>query len=158
MLNVCVYVPLVTPPGKPVNVGVVVATPVLPGAAVKQWMCAAVFGVVSPVNVTVTVIVFAVVSQITTPVPLPLDCGCGGFSFCGLIPGTTGPFASNSSTGLPVSATLAVAAAFLPSTLDRHPLALGEQVGNADWRDGDRSGCASRRDLVLFYRSGATHA
>src|SRR4029078_11781832 len=22
--------------------------------------------------------------------------------------------------------------------VDRHPLALGEQVGNADWRDGDR--------------------
>jgi hypothetical protein len=21
--------------------------------------------------------------------------------------------------------------------IDRHPLALGEQVGNADWRDGD---------------------
>jgi len=21
--------------------------------------------------------------------------------------------------------------------VDRHPLALGEQVGNADWRDGD---------------------
>jgi hypothetical protein len=24
--------------------------------------------------------------------------------------------------------------------VDRHPLALGEQVGNADWRDGDRGG------------------
>src|SRR5262249_50500927 len=26
--------------------------------------------------------------------------------------------------------------------VDRHPLALGEQVGNADWRDGDRGGGA----------------
>jgi hypothetical protein len=24
--------------------------------------------------------------------------------------------------------------------VDRHPLALGEQVGNEDWRDGDRGG------------------
>jgi hypothetical protein len=24
--------------------------------------------------------------------------------------------------------------------VDRHPLALGEQVGNADWRDGDHAG------------------
>ena len=28
--------------------------------------------------------------------------------------------------------------------VDRHPLALGEQVGNADWRDGDRGGFAHR--------------
>ena len=28
--------------------------------------------------------------------------------------------------------------------VDRHPLALGEQVGNADWRDGDRGGGVHR--------------
>ena len=28
--------------------------------------------------------------------------------------------------------------------VDRHPLALGEQVGNADWRDGDRRGGVHR--------------
>ncbi len=26
--------------------------------------------------------------------------------------------------------------------IDRHPLALHEQVGNKDWRDGNRMGCA----------------
>jgi hypothetical protein len=28
--------------------------------------------------------------------------------------------------------------------VDRHPLALGEQVGNADWRDGHRVGSVHR--------------
>jgi hypothetical protein len=28
--------------------------------------------------------------------------------------------------------------------VDRHPLALGEQVGNEDWRNGDRGGRVHR--------------
>src|SRR5262249_17282168 len=52
----CEYVPDVVPPGNPVNVGVVVATPAVPapGTAVQQWMCDAVFGPRSPENVTKT--------------------------------------------------------------------------------------------------------
>src|SRR2546429_80262 len=69
MSNVCVYVPLVVPDGKPVNVGTDVATPVVPGAATQQWMWAAVFGVVSPAKTTFTVIRFVVVSQVTLAVP-----------------------------------------------------------------------------------------
>jgi hypothetical protein len=40
MSNVWSYVPLVTPKGKPVKVGVVVATPAVPvpGRAVVAWM------------------------------------------------------------------------------------------------------------------------
>ena len=29
--------------------------------------------------------------------------------------------------------------------VDRHPLALGEQIGNSDWRDGDRGGAVHCR-------------
>src|SRR5262249_31199523 len=96
----------------------VVATPVLPGDAMQQWMCAAVFGVVRFVNVTSTFIVFAATSQVTVAVPLALDCAlCDGFSFAGLRPGALGPPATNTSTPLPVRVMLAVASAFLPWTL-----------------------------------------
>src|SRR5436305_10497433 len=35
-------VPEVTPSGNPTKLGVVVATPVFPGGAIQQWICAAV--------------------------------------------------------------------------------------------------------------------
>ena len=39
--------------------------------------------------------------------------------------------------------------------VDRHPLALGEQVGNADWRDGDRGG-GVHRSAILFATTRST--
>src|SRR5262245_35991486 len=114
MLNVCVYVPLVTPPGKPVNVGVVVATPALAGAVGQQWMCAAMLGVVRPAKSTMTVMVLVVVSQNTVVVPVAVDSGCAGLSLSPLRPGAFGPSATNSSAALPVSARPAVASSFLP--------------------------------------------
>jgi hypothetical protein len=103
-----------TPSGNPVNVGTVVATPMLLGAATQQWMCEAVVGALRPLNVTWTVIKFVVVSQVTNAVPVPFEVGCGGFSFKGLKPAAFGPVATNSNSALPVSTRLAVAAAFLP--------------------------------------------
>jgi hypothetical protein len=103
-----------TPSGNPVNVGIVVATPVLLGGATQQWMCEAVVGVLKPLKFTSTVIKFVVVSQVTNAVPVPVDVGCGGFSFKGLKPGAFGPVATNSNSAFAVSVRLARAAAFLP--------------------------------------------
>src|SRR5262245_13978124 len=93
MSKLWAYVPLVVPPGNPVNVGVVVATPALPGGATQQWMCAAVLLDVNPLNTTLTVIMFVTVFQVITADPVPFDWGCGGFSLSALSPGATGPVA-----------------------------------------------------------------
>src|SRR5262245_39550375 len=59
----------------------------------QQWMCAAVLGVVNPLNTALTVIMFVTVSHVITAVPVPFDWGCGGFSLSPLSPGTVGPVA-----------------------------------------------------------------
>src|SRR5437868_13051295 len=83
VLNVMLYEPLVTPSGKPVNVGVVVATPTLPGGAMQQWICDAVVPEVNAENVAMICNVCAAVSMITVVEPVPLDA-VGGFSFAAL--------------------------------------------------------------------------
>src|ERR1035437_3185539 len=67
--------PEVTPDGKPVKVGVVVATPAVPrsGTAVQQWMCEAVSELSRPVNVTSTSMVFTTWSIVTVANPVPVD-------------------------------------------------------------------------------------
>src|SRR5437868_12104240 len=79
MSNVREYVPDVTPSGKPGNVGVVVATPALPGWGTQQWMCDAVVPVVRPLKVTLTVIWFVMVFHVTVAFPVPSDAA-GGIS------------------------------------------------------------------------------
>jgi hypothetical protein len=77
-----------TPKGKPVNEGVVVATPAFPGGATQQWMCDAVvpLGVLVPgmvarrlLKTTLTSRVCAVVSKVTNAKPVPRE-GVAGFS------------------------------------------------------------------------------
>ena len=65
--------PDVTPSGKPVKLGVVVATPAVPvnGDVVQQCRCDAMLPVVSPEKLMSSVIVFAVVSNTTEPLPIP---------------------------------------------------------------------------------------
>src|SRR5207302_7074530 len=77
--SVLSYVPLVTPSGKPANVGVVVATPAVPvpATAVALWMCDAVVVPTNPLNVTRTRIVFAVVSKSTSANPVPGEAFVG---------------------------------------------------------------------------------
>src|SRR5262245_4589869 len=83
MSNERTYVPDVTPTGKPVNLGVVVATPAFTGGTAQQWMCAAVVPVVRPAKTTSTVIWLVAVSHVTIAFPLP-DEATGGFSLLGL--------------------------------------------------------------------------
>src|SRR5258708_37864663 len=76
------YDPLVTPVGKPVNVGTDVATPAVltPGSAVQQWMCDAVFAATRPLNESCTCMVLATVSKWISANPVAGDT-FGGASF-----------------------------------------------------------------------------
>src|SRR5262245_41362432 len=77
------YAPLVTPSGKPGNAGTGVATPVLLGAVMQQWICAMVVLVVRPANTTLTRSVWAVVSRSAKPDPVAGEV-FGGFSLAPL--------------------------------------------------------------------------
>src|ERR1700730_2133157 len=66
--------------GNPENAGTSVATPTAGGvsnAVWQQWMCAMVAGPVKPLNVALTVSVWAVVSSATCARPVPVE-GTGG--------------------------------------------------------------------------------
>ena len=68
--------PEVTPKGKFKKVGTCVATPALTfkkGDATQQWMCDAVVVPVSPLNITSTNIVLAVVFSTTVAKPVPAE-------------------------------------------------------------------------------------
>src|SRR6476646_4070811 len=76
------YIPLDTPSGKPVNVGVVVATPAVPvpGSVVQQWMCEAVVKPVRPLKLTCTRIKLVTLSKWIWANPVPSEI-LGGDSF-----------------------------------------------------------------------------
>src|SRR3954454_20877816 len=78
--NTALKLPLVTPRGKPVKLGVVVATPAVPGGATQQWMCEAVVGALRPLNTALTCSWWVVVSSETVDDPTPGD-ELTGFSF-----------------------------------------------------------------------------
>ena len=69
----CEKSPEVTPKGKFVNVGTMVATPAVPvpGLAVGEWICDAVVPAVKPLNDTSTNNVFATSSVVTVAKPVP---------------------------------------------------------------------------------------
>ena len=69
-----------TPSGKPVKVGVVVATPALAGGATQQWICDADVGPDKPENVTEMLRVCAAVPRVTLAKPVPPERTLG-FSF-----------------------------------------------------------------------------
>ena len=72
-------VPDVTPSGKPVKEGVVVATPAVPvlATAVAAWICAADVVPPRPLNTTFIAMVFNVVSMVTVPLPTPSEAFAG---------------------------------------------------------------------------------
>src|SRR5258706_15575914 len=72
--------PVVASSGKPANAGIAVATPILPGGAMQQCLCAAVVLDVRPLNVTLTCKVCAVGSSVTCALPVPGEM-TAGFSF-----------------------------------------------------------------------------
>jgi hypothetical protein len=71
------------PPGKPVKVGVVVATPVFPPGAIQQWIWEAVVPLLRPLKITETSMVFATASMMTSAEPVPVD-RVAGFSLAPL--------------------------------------------------------------------------
>ena len=79
--NVMPKLPLVTPRGNPIKLGVWAATPALPtpGMAVQQWMCAAELVPIKPANVIPTVSVLAPVLTATRKVPAAVEL-LGGVS------------------------------------------------------------------------------
>ena len=78
--SVVLKLPLVTPNGKPANVGTVVAMPAVPGDSTQQWMCEAVVPATRSENVTLTMSTCAAGSKLTTASPTPGDMFTG-FSF-----------------------------------------------------------------------------
>ena len=78
MSNTRSYVPAVTPDGKPVKVGTLVATPAVPtpGTAVVAWICEAVTPATNPEKFACTLIIFPVTVTVAFPVPGEVVGGC----------------------------------------------------------------------------------